>query len=341
MTVVRTELRAIEEALRRALPPLTIYTDSSAVADGFKEGAQWCCNAGRDGADIWRRIWARVEEFGTLQILKVKAHTTAKDVQEGLIEPMRQAGNSAADVFAVLARKKAEQESPTVAYYRHYYRARAWYKHVLASVACWKEDVEVAEQVNVQTLAEAEPFPGQAQAQVGTKLRHELWSLGEDCVCRICGLKVGLSSARAMRRSACKGPVHVRILRNMGVRPASTDQSACTSEEMLAAGAKPLGGAEPAVGVSALSSFGEEVPPPASTVHSTTASVIKESNSGHLLVTRGRLTWCDRCGRWAFDRLSLGLLRRCRGNVDTVSGSYRIRRQRMREGKHPLTSALL
>ena len=133
---MRTELRAIEEALRRAVPPLTIYTDSSAVADGFKEGAQWCCRSGCDGADIWRRIWARVAEFGTLQILKVKADTTASDVQDGLIEPMRQAGNSAADVFAVLARRKSEKEAPTVAFYKHYHRARAWYKHVLTRVAC-------------------------------------------------------------------------------------------------------------------------------------------------------------------------------------------------------------
>ena len=66
--------------------------------------------------------------------------------------------------------------------------------------------------------------------------------------------------------------------------------------------------------------------------------VARENESGHILVKVGRVTYCDRCGRWAIDRFGPGLIRRCQGNVDTSRGAYRVRRDRLRAGRHPLTS---
>ena len=76
---------------------------------------------------------------------------------------------------------------------------------------------------------------------------------------------------------------------------------------------------------------------PATEVH----GVYKESVFGHILVRKGRATFCDKCGRWAIDRLSLGLLRKCTGIVDTVAGAYRVRRERLRLGRRPLTNVPL
>ena len=87
LTTVRTELKAVEEALRRAVPPLVIHTDNAAVVNAFLEGKAYSCRQKNDGADIWRRIWAILEDCGECQIRKVKAHTTAEDVENGLIDP--------------------------------------------------------------------------------------------------------------------------------------------------------------------------------------------------------------------------------------------------------------
>ena len=138
---MRAELKAVEEAVRRAVAPLIIYTDSAAVVRAFEKGKAYACRATNDGADIWRRIWTVLEDFGDLQIRKVKAHTTAEDAAEGLIDPILQAGNAAADHFAVAARKLASQQSPCHSFDAHYARARAWYRHIISGIAHWQQDV--------------------------------------------------------------------------------------------------------------------------------------------------------------------------------------------------------
>ena len=64
LTVVRMELKALEEALRRAIAPVTIFTDTAAVVNAFTEGKIYACRAGNDGADIWCRIFALLLDFG-------------------------------------------------------------------------------------------------------------------------------------------------------------------------------------------------------------------------------------------------------------------------------------
>ncbi len=58
-SVVRSELRAVLEALRLAAPPLRLHIDNKEVVDGFTNGRAWCTEPGRDGADLWRQIWDR------------------------------------------------------------------------------------------------------------------------------------------------------------------------------------------------------------------------------------------------------------------------------------------
>ena len=104
LTVLRAELRAIEEAIRRAVAPLVVHADSAAAVAAYNKGQKYCCSARADGADIWRRIWLLLADFGEFRLLKVKAHTTISDVAEGLISAEHQAGNAAADHFAIQAR---------------------------------------------------------------------------------------------------------------------------------------------------------------------------------------------------------------------------------------------
>ena len=65
-------------------------------------------------------------------------------------------------------------------------------------------------------------------------------------------------------------------------------------------------------------------------LHSTSSS---SGTRGHLIRKHGSTAWCDVCGRWAISRVGRGLTGECSGTL----GSYAIRRERLREGKHPLT----
>ena len=348
LTVVRTELRAIEEALRRALAPLTIYTDNAAVVNAFQEGKAYSCREGNDGADIWTRIWAILEDFGECQVLKVKAHTTAEDASEGLIDPYKQAGNAAADFFAVQARRAAAAEAPTRAFEQHYARARDWYKHIIAGIGGWKEDAQAdAEQHREEVSAQLEPPSTPLQRAPGTR-RHSVWLMGNAVCCRTCGLSFGEGTRpNTVARQRCRGPPAARVLLSLGLRLDPQDEHAYTVAEMQSAGAIPWRAAEAPQGTVVVAPepprrrLRGKQPLPAMEATVRTSVPRKEVESKHLLVKRGRATYCERCGRWAIDRISKGLLRMCTGTTETKHGSYRVRRERLRAGRHPLTGVML
>ena len=172
--------------------------------------------------------------------------------------------------------------------------------------------------------------------------------------CRICGLSFGhAATPGTVAKKKCKGPLHARVLDSLGIGHEMVQPCAYTIAEMRALGAEPWrGGAAGATASSADTAHGHGMqegrrrltfkqPPPPAYRCGDQSAVHKEKDSGHLLVRKGRITFCDRCGRWAIHRLSPGLLRRCAGSVDTALGAYRVRRDRLRQGRHPLTGAKL
>ena len=357
-SVIRAELQAIEQALARAVEPLVIHTDSQVAVSAFTEGKEYCCSAKSEGAEIWSRIWARLEDFGSFQLRKVKAHTTSEDVAEGLIGEFEQAGNAAADFFAVQARTMAQRCSPVDDFERHYARARSWYNLDFRATGSWKND----------TVADVEQQSGNAHQQMRTRRpqsdmqRHEVWELPAGFMCRICGRRFGLAdSPEAVSKKRCLGPMRARLLSSIGALPVYA-RFAHTAAELLRAGAVRWRTAQlpedsAAAGTANVSrdaavNAAQETGPPPRPLNIAVRrrltgkqpdplqkmGVLKESATGHLLAVRGRLTYCERCGRWAIDRMSTALAKRCAGTVDTVRGSYRIRRSRMREGRHPLTN---
>ena len=364
-SVLRAELQAIDEALMRAVEPLTIHTDSQIAVSAFGEGKAYCCASKSEGADIWARIWSRLDGFGKFELCKVKAHTTVEDALEGLISAVDQAGNAAADFFAVQARLTAQRESPVDSFERHYARARKWYAVVLRAIGGWKDDA-VADLQQEGGRGQEQERQQEYTAREDQKGRgHELWKLPQQVVCRTCGKRFAPVNLATVARRRCEGPMRARLLDSMGAFP-SFARVAHTVPELLRAGASPwiqpnvaddnaVSGNATQVGASQLVEAqsaalqgassnreqrrrltGKQPDPNAAAV-----AAIKEEATGHLLVSKGRLTFCERCGRWALDRLSTALRKRCAGTVETAKGSYRIRRQRMREGRHPLSNALL
>ena len=74
---LRAELKAVQEALKHAEPPLRIHTDNQLVVDGFRRGRDWCVHSKTTDADLWRLIWEVMEtarEKGEVEVVKVKAH---------------------------------------------------------------------------------------------------------------------------------------------------------------------------------------------------------------------------------------------------------------------------
>ena len=280
-----------------------IHTDSAVAITDFEKVKAYCCSAQSEGADIWARIWSWLGDFGSFQLRKVKAHTTARDAVEGLISAADQAGNAAADFFAVQAWIMAQRESPVHSFEAHYARAPRWYSLVFRAIGYWKNDAlaDVAEESN----------DGQVQNQrirpeiVRKGARHEVWQLQDGWVCRACGKRFGSDTElAALAKKQCPGPRSARLFDSMGVAP-TFSRFAQSVAELTRAGVRrwehssaPAGSADGGEG-----NPNAEVRRPRRRITGKQPDpyecrpAVKEDWTGHLLVSKGRLTFCDRCGR--------------------------------------------
>ncbi len=139
-TSLRAELTAILHALRAARGRINIYSDNAEAVLGFRMGRSWCTHPLRDGADIWRDIWARTDELGAVpNVLKVKAHLSEDAVLDGRIALKDWWGNRLADQLACRGVILARSSSPTARVEAAYRRAIRWIKWVAVYAAHWPE----------------------------------------------------------------------------------------------------------------------------------------------------------------------------------------------------------
>ncbi len=242
-TTVRSELHAVLNALRRAAPPLTIYTDCAEVVRGFALGRRWCTAPAREGADLWRTIWGIACDFTIgqdLTITKVKAHTTQMAVIEGRISEVDRLGNMLADRAAKEGMKLAEAVSPTSAARAALSTALRWYKWVVSYAHRWQSDAE--------TTRRADRLP-RAAARRGLPTRprrddaHVLWNLsGGKIVCRRCGREaVEKVKLRGLRNSKCNGTATGRMAAEIAGDPKlAMDYFWFEKRALLARGATPI-----------------------------------------------------------------------------------------------------
>ena len=79
----KAELRALLEALKVCSGTVRIHVNNQAVVDGVRGGKEMCTYAKATDADLWRAVWDEldiVRARGSVDVLKVKAHTTWLDV---------------------------------------------------------------------------------------------------------------------------------------------------------------------------------------------------------------------------------------------------------------------
>ena len=373
-SILRAELRAVLEALRMALPPLVIHTDNAEVVGGFQMGKERACQASREGADLWRLVWQLLEEIGPgVEICKVKAHTTESDVLEGLIDHDHHVGNTAADALAVYARRAAEARAPTAVFRDICVRTVKWYRWCRRVVAHWVEDTKADDCQDDRQESRSQRGQGGSEAtkKKGTAITHKLWTMGGGSVmCQRCGLARASAVVEKFRRQPCRGCPSGRLLARLcGEAEAIEGTMAYSNNDMESRGARPSTTVKPRDVVEGSEEL--SMPPEAAqlayeededpfghlragldgsdqpAVHQGAALELSgapgaESESArgqtklageHVIRRHGSTAWCEVCGRWAIKRVGLGLSGKCAGSI----GSYAIRRERLRAGKHPLT----
>ena len=185
----RAELRALLEVLKCAAPPLRIHIDNKGVIDGTEEGREWCTSSKTADSDLWREVWDHLERVrlgGTVEFLKVKAHTGWAELLDRKITPRQQFGNWLADLAAKSSAKHSESLSPTAGFERELTKAVAWLRWVARYANSWVQDV---------TQDDACPPRGPPTESITREweygeafLRHELWAVGRKAMCRRCGI---------------------------------------------------------------------------------------------------------------------------------------------------------
>ncbi len=212
-SVVRSELRAVLEALRLAAPPLRLHIDNKEVVDGFTNGRSWCTEPGRDGADLWRQIWDKWDDIGIgIENLKVKAHTDEYAVDEGLISARDRLGNMLADREAREGAKLSEMLSPTSAARGELAKAVRWHSWSRRLAAIWADDIgqETEEDKECKGMREVDTGIGRRAA---SGLRHMLWKRADMLACRRCDRKADTpQKVRDLRSSRCLGSAAGRLV---------------------------------------------------------------------------------------------------------------------------------
>eukprot|EP00972_Heterocapsa_arctica_P065315 9643507-Heterocapsa_arctica.AAC.1 len=70
------ELFAFLMLLVHGVPPIVAVTDYQGLVDGIANGRVWCTALGREGADLWRKVWHKIDDYGmeNVTVIKIPAH---------------------------------------------------------------------------------------------------------------------------------------------------------------------------------------------------------------------------------------------------------------------------
>ncbi|CAK0899811.1 unnamed protein product [Prorocentrum cordatum] len=63
-SIYKSELTAVLQVLRGAVPPVRIFSDCQSVLDGFARGPEWAARADTTHKEVWQECWRLVQENG-------------------------------------------------------------------------------------------------------------------------------------------------------------------------------------------------------------------------------------------------------------------------------------
>ena len=245
-TVLRAELHALVEILRVTTGPIVIYVDNLEVVNGISNGQRWCCHPKRDGADLWRSIWARLRELeGLVRVEKVKAHLTYQHVLDGKISWSNWIGNGIADMWAKQGCAEASRLSPSDWVEAEWHKACAVYKWAACIAAEWVADTEVASPPPQPPISSRTGGVRTKRKDRTTHSPHELWRSKRHGWCRLCGIN-GPWNRRArptIFSRPCAGTMGTRcaiVGRELAISPGKSayDDGTIAMESLFAYGAE-------------------------------------------------------------------------------------------------------
>ncbi|CAK0863906.1 unnamed protein product, partial [Prorocentrum cordatum] len=119
-SIYKSELTAFLQVLRRAAPPVRIFSDCQSVLGGSARGPEWAARADTTHKEVWQECWRLVRENGGvgrqgIVFCKVTAHATR--AQRAMIGPQLFIGDKLADACA----KRGAQLHQRAAWYRAAY----------------------------------------------------------------------------------------------------------------------------------------------------------------------------------------------------------------------------
>ncbi len=246
-SVLRSELRALLEAVRCSAGKLTVHVDNAQVVRGFQMGRKWCVSPRREAADLWRDFWDAAEPLGAnLCVVKVKAHLPDTAIADGVITRMELLGNRAADALAKRGALLAVRDSPSAAVERAFSQALRWYEWAMHYAANWPDEAQPPaaaatsstpaaaheggpRRPAARTRAAARTGGAEAATEGRTTTRapwklhasspHILWTAPNAVVCRRCGRASAAKAdkhRRAFARSPCGGSAAGRAAARLG-----------------------------------------------------------------------------------------------------------------------------
>ena len=212
-TSLRAELWGLIKILELALPPLTVYVDNAGVVDGVRRGQAWCTAAARPAADLWRKVWRKLDDIGGgIVVLKCKGHATAADIAAGRATALTKAGNDHADFFAGGGAIIAEHGAPAQHVRDAYSEARRWYRWLAELAAHWPADAETR-QPKLPSKSASEPVVAAPSDKGAWRTHHEsphrIVEAAGRLSCEVCSRFANAGTARTHRsafaKSACQG----------------------------------------------------------------------------------------------------------------------------------------
>ena len=200
-TAYKAELFAVYRAIALATGPVVIHLDCKAVVSCFKYGKSHCTALCQAGADIWRDVFAIIDEMGQdwVQLVWCKGHARQIHLQAGLTTAIAMQGNDHADVLAKRGAEIATKMYPNDRQVELYQEAIDYYKWVRFFIKHWPEQCDF-DKGALEGKKQRYSLPA---SKLDAQKPHRIWKVAAGYLCVRCGRKAGEKRLTQLKASPC------------------------------------------------------------------------------------------------------------------------------------------
>ena len=192
---------------------VVIHIDNALVVHGSGLCWEWAASVARRAGELWKELYGLLFTLADcVKIKKVKGHATQQDVDEGIIEGWRRAGNAAADKAAKNGRNMALQAAPLRQEQQAFNRAISWYRWARRHAAEWVDDAEVRHSEGA--FGKPALVEKSAVFRLHDRWPHRVWYRRNEILCKSCGRACKTErpfAAARFLRTRCLGAAAARL----------------------------------------------------------------------------------------------------------------------------------